>query len=453
MSATPDRAESRPASTAARSRPTCAARTAGTWSASSGRRSRWWPAGTAQGIPFAVVKQGIDRTLARDRAKPTGPVRGGRSASSSARPTCRTRSTTWRRAVGVGMAGARRRGRALPPAAPSRGRRARRRAGAASRPRSVAGRARRSRDAAADAGAARSRPLRAGRGVGGAGRDGGRAGHARSPAARGARRPRRGAAPRSSRRSPTADAALAAALVAALPAAAAADLTRAARGELAPFAGRMAAPIWRPPRPPPSPTRPRALPGARADRRPAREHASRHSYPVHERRAERPPIRASRPLRGTWLDADAAQRLHARAGAARWGLTVDRFHETLARVASRRFTGRGAVAARGRGLSRDAAPRRPRAGARLRRRARRRLGGVRRSPLARRHPRGAGHRRRRRRRGDRRRAARRSVRARRARLGAASAVRLLPRPQPARRRGCARSSRSATSIACGRRVG
>lgn len=44
-------------------------------------------------------------------------------------------------------------------------------------------------------------------------------------------------------------------------------------------------------------------------------------------------------LRGTWLDDDAAQRLHARAGAARWGLTVDRFHETLARVASRRFTG------------------------------------------------------------------------------------------------------------------
>jgi RNA polymerase sigma-70 factor (ECF subfamily) len=44
-------------------------------------------------------------------------------------------------------------------------------------------------------------------------------------------------------------------------------------------------------------------------------------------------------LRGTWLDADAAQRLHARAGAARWGLTVDRFHETLDRVAGRRFPG------------------------------------------------------------------------------------------------------------------
>ena len=29
----------------------------------------------AAGIPFAVVKQGIDRTLARDRAKASGPVR------------------------------------------------------------------------------------------------------------------------------------------------------------------------------------------------------------------------------------------------------------------------------------------------------------------------------------------------------------------------------------------
>ena len=44
-------------------------------------------------------------------------------------------------------------------------------------------------------------------------------------------------------------------------------------------------------------------------------------------------------IRAAWLDADAAQRLHARAGAARWGLTVDRFHETLLRVAARRFTG------------------------------------------------------------------------------------------------------------------
>ena len=137
-------------------------------------------------------------------------------------------------------------------------------------------------------------------------------------------------------------------------------------------------------------------------------------------------------IRGTWLDADAAQRLHARAGAARWGLTVDRFHETLARVASRRFTGAAPSTTRGRELPREPAPRGSRARPRLRRRARRRLGGLRRSPLARRHPRRAGDRRRRRWRGDRRRAARRSVRARRGRLGAPSAVRLLPRPQPAR---------------------
>jgi RNA polymerase sigma-70 factor (ECF subfamily) len=56
---------------------------------------------------------------------------------------------------------------------------------------------------------------------------------------------------------------------------------------------------------------------------------------------ERPtPAQTGQPaMRGTWLDAAAAQRLHARAGAARWGLTVDRFHETLERVTTRRFTG------------------------------------------------------------------------------------------------------------------
>jgi RNA polymerase sigma-70 factor (ECF subfamily) len=50
-------------------------------------------------------------------------------------------------------------------------------------------------------------------------------------------------------------------------------------------------------------------------------------------------MNADRPaMRGTWLDAAAAERLHARAGAGRWGLSVDRFHEALARVAARRFT-------------------------------------------------------------------------------------------------------------------
>jgi hypothetical protein len=60
----------------------------------------------AAGIPFAVVKQGIDRTLARDRAKP---------ATGAARRPVRVEFcdadvqdafATWRRAVGVGMAGA-----------------------------------------------------------------------------------------------------------------------------------------------------------------------------------------------------------------------------------------------------------------------------------------------------------------------------------------------------------
>ena len=60
----------------------------------------------AAGIPFAVVKQGIDRTLARDRAKPaTGagrrPVR-----VEFCEADVQDAFATWRRAVGVGMAGA-----------------------------------------------------------------------------------------------------------------------------------------------------------------------------------------------------------------------------------------------------------------------------------------------------------------------------------------------------------
>ena len=58
----------------------------------------------ARGIPLAVVRQGIDRTLARDRAKPTASAR---------RPVrvefCEAdvldAFDAWRRAVGVGMAG------------------------------------------------------------------------------------------------------------------------------------------------------------------------------------------------------------------------------------------------------------------------------------------------------------------------------------------------------------
>jgi hypothetical protein len=58
----------------------------------------------AAGIPFAIVKQGVDRTLARDRAKPAGPAR---------RPVrvefcdadVQDAFAAWKRAVGVGMAG------------------------------------------------------------------------------------------------------------------------------------------------------------------------------------------------------------------------------------------------------------------------------------------------------------------------------------------------------------
>src|SRR5205085_9584145 len=59
----------------------------------------------AAGIPFAIVKQGVDRTLARDRAKPGGPVR---------RPVrvefcdadVQDAFAAWRRAVRGGTAGA-----------------------------------------------------------------------------------------------------------------------------------------------------------------------------------------------------------------------------------------------------------------------------------------------------------------------------------------------------------
>jgi hypothetical protein len=58
----------------------------------------------AKGIPLGVVRQGIDRTLARDRQKPTaGPRRPVRIEFCEA--DVLTAFTAWRRAVGVGMAG------------------------------------------------------------------------------------------------------------------------------------------------------------------------------------------------------------------------------------------------------------------------------------------------------------------------------------------------------------
>ena len=56
----------------------------------------------AQGIPIAIVRQGVDRTLARDRAKPTTgakrPVRIEFCASDIL-----DAFAAWKRAVGIGM--------------------------------------------------------------------------------------------------------------------------------------------------------------------------------------------------------------------------------------------------------------------------------------------------------------------------------------------------------------
>ena len=188
----------------------------------------------AAGIPFAIVKQGIDRTLARDRARPAGPVRRPVRVE-FCEADVQDAFAKWRRAVGVGMAGADE---------------------VTSSP-------------AADAGPAPAAAPRAGRGPSLAahvdramqrltqallelGRFApGEASAARAAMeaalatldrlqgdARGARGESRTALVAALA---TADGALTAALVAAIPPAAAADLMRTARAELAPFASRMAA--------------------------------------------------------------------------------------------------------------------------------------------------------------------------------------------------------------------
>jgi hypothetical protein len=58
----------------------------------------------ARGIPLAVVRQGIDRTLARDRAKATGAARRPVRVE-FCEPDVLDAFDAWRRAVGVGMAG------------------------------------------------------------------------------------------------------------------------------------------------------------------------------------------------------------------------------------------------------------------------------------------------------------------------------------------------------------
>jgi hypothetical protein len=187
----------------------------------------------ARGVPFAIVRQGIDRTVARDRGKPqAGPAR---------RPVriefCEAdvldAFDAWRRAIGAGLAGTREAppaaadaGEPEAPASPSRTpslvahidramlrlTQALLELGRFAPPEAVAVRAAME-QALATLDALR-RDARTARG-------GARAGILASLAA--------------------ADEALAAALVAALPGPVAEDVARAARAELAPFAGRRAA--------------------------------------------------------------------------------------------------------------------------------------------------------------------------------------------------------------------
>jgi hypothetical protein len=188
----------------------------------------------AAGIPFAIVKQGIDRTLARDRARPAGPVRRPVRVE-FCEADVQDAFATWRRAVGIGMAGAG--DEASAPAPPSD----------APAPASRPGRGP---SLAAHVDRAMQRLTQALLELGRFAPDEASAARAAMEAAlatldrlrgdaRGARGEARAALVAALA---AADDALVSALVAALPPAVAADVTRTARGELAPFAGRMAAP-------------------------------------------------------------------------------------------------------------------------------------------------------------------------------------------------------------------
>lgn len=186
----------------------------------------------AAGIPFAIVTQGIDRTLARDRARPAGPVRRPVRVE-FCEADVQEAFAMWRRAVGVGMAGAGEEASAPAPDAAS---------GA------LAPRAGRGPSLAAHVDRAMQRLTQALLDLGRFTPEEASAARAAMEAALGSldrlRGDVRGA--RGDARATlvatlaTADNALASGLVAALPPAAAAELTRTARGELAPFAGRMA---------------------------------------------------------------------------------------------------------------------------------------------------------------------------------------------------------------------
>jgi hypothetical protein len=190
----------------------------------------------AAGIPFAIVKQGIDRTLARDRAKPAGPVRRPVRVE-FCEADVQEAFATWRRAVGVGMAGAGE--EASSPAGATEA------ASPAPAPRSGRGPS-----LAAHVDRAMQRLTQALLELGRFAPEEAAAVRAAMEAAlatldrlqgdaRGARGEARATLVAALA---TADVALASALVGALPPAAAEELMRTARAELAPFAGRMAAP-------------------------------------------------------------------------------------------------------------------------------------------------------------------------------------------------------------------
>ena len=192
----------------------------------------------AAGIPFAIVKQGIDRTLARDRARPAGPVRRPVRVE-FCEADVQDAFAVWRRAVGVGMAGA---GDEEPGSLePSAG---------VAPVADAAARTRRGPSLAAHVDRAMQRLTQALLDLGRFAPEeasAARAGMETALAtldrlqgdARGARGEARAAVVAGLA---AADTALVSALVAALPPATTAELTRTARAELAPFAGRMAAP-------------------------------------------------------------------------------------------------------------------------------------------------------------------------------------------------------------------
>jgi hypothetical protein len=192
----------------------------------------------AAGIPFAIVKQGIDRTLARDRARPAGPVRRPVRVE-FCEADVQDAFAGWRRAVGVGMAGAGDEEATLPESS----------AGGAPAP-DAAARTRRGPSLAAHVDRAMQRLTQALLDLGRFAPEEASAARAAMEAAlatldrlQGGARGARGEARADAVAAlAAADTALAASLVAALPPAAAAELTRTARAELAPFAGRMAAP-------------------------------------------------------------------------------------------------------------------------------------------------------------------------------------------------------------------